>query len=89
MFKLLNEFARRYLNDSYQVTLYINMVRIQKAEMELNELTCECQKVIKEISMLMMHNVAITVYAGTMWLKKARRTIDYNKRRRAKMLETQ
>ena len=37
LFALLMHFARRYTNDSYNISLYMNMARVSKAETELNE----------------------------------------------------
>ena len=32
LFKLILEFGRRYINDSYHITLYINLARVIRAE---------------------------------------------------------
>lgn len=38
LFKMVLEFAQRYMNDSYQVTLVVNMNRLRSAEIDLNEM---------------------------------------------------
>ena len=52
LFKLILEFGRRFVNDSYQIAFYINMARLQRAEQEMDELTIEGNKFLKELSIL-------------------------------------
>ena len=46
LFKLILEFGRRYINDSYHISLYLNMGRIMRAEQELDEIQQEGQKLL-------------------------------------------
>ena len=41
MLKLVLEFGRRFVNDSYQISLYLNLARLIRAEQEVNELLSE------------------------------------------------
>lgn len=49
---MLIGFAKRYINDSYSVTLFLNMARMIRAEEELNELLEESKKLLKEMNFL-------------------------------------
>ena len=46
------EFGRRFQNDCYQVTLFLNLARLQSAEIELNMFLNEGEKFLKKISLL-------------------------------------
>lgn len=52
LFKLILEFGRRFVNDSYQIAFYINMARVHRAEQEIDELTSEGTKFVKELSII-------------------------------------
>ena len=50
------EFGRRFQNDCYQVTLFLNLARLQSAEIELNMFLNEGEKFLKKISLLQISN---------------------------------
>ena len=52
LFKMLLNFGKRYVNDSYSITLYLNMGRMIKAEEELNQLLMESRQLIKNMNFL-------------------------------------
>ena len=71
-FRTIIEFIRRYVNNSYQIALYLNMNRIIKAETDINECTKETLNLLQVVNFLRFKNAAATVHAGLKWLKKAR-----------------
>ena len=81
MLKLVLEFGRRFVNDSYQISLYLNLARLIRAEQEVNELLSEGQKLIKEVNFLMFQNAGMAVHAGVVWLRKARMNLEYRRKR--------
>ena len=64
-------FGKRYTNDSYSVTLYLNMGRLIRAEQELNELLKSSKDLLVQINFLRLQNVAFTVYAFVKMKKMA------------------
>ena len=89
LFRLVLEFARRFINDSYQITMYVNMARLLRAEQEVNELIREGEKFLKELNFLLVQNVCIAVHCGVQWLRRARQSIEYRKRREKMKKEEQ
>jgi hypothetical protein len=69
LFKMVLNFGKRYLNDSYSVTLFINMNRLVAAEVELNELLKDSKELLVMINFLRLKNVALTLMVKTVWLK--------------------
>ena len=61
LFKMVLAFGRRYLNDSYSVTLYLNMARLIRAEQELNELLKSSKDLLVQINFLRLQNTCKTV----------------------------
>lgn len=47
VFRLIIAFIQKYTNQSYCVGLYLNMNRIIKAELDLNEATREVRQLVK------------------------------------------
>jgi len=72
LFKMVLQFGKRYLNDSYSVTLFINMNRLVAAEVELNELVKDSKELLVMINFLRLKNVALTLMVKTVWLKQSR-----------------
>ena len=66
-------FAKRYLNDSYSITLFVNMNRLKGAEIELNEMLKTSKELIVMLNFIRLKNMLVTVYIKTLWLKKARK----------------
>ena len=64
LFRLIFQFIKKYQNNSYQIALYLNMNRLIKAEMDLNEAMREAQILLKLVNFLRFQNAAYTVYAG-------------------------
>jgi hypothetical protein len=87
LFGLLMHFARRYTNDSYNITLYLNMARIQKAEHELNELLEETRKFLKEVTWIWISNQFWVVWCVKVMLSRIRKKIAFNEKMRKKAAE--
>ena len=75
-------FGRRYLNDSYSVTLYLNMARLIRAEQELNELLKSSKDLLVQINFLRLQNACKTVFVAIVWKRKARRSIEMKNRQK-------
>ena len=73
-------FGRRYLNDSYSVTLYLNMARLIRAEQELNELLKSSKDLLVQINFLRLQNACKTVFVAIKWKRKAQHTIKLRER---------
>ena len=52
LFKSILAFAKRYINNTYSVTLYVNMARLINAEVELNELHICSRDLLREVNFL-------------------------------------
>lgn len=76
LFKMVLAFGRRYLNDSYSVTLYLNMARLMRAEQELNELLKSSKDLLVQINFLRLQNACKTVFVAIRWKRKARAAIE-------------
>jgi hypothetical protein len=85
LFEVLFNFIRTYTNPSYCVGLYLNMNRIIKAEMDMNEAIKGIKNLLRMISFLKFQNLGIVVYVGVWWTKKARNNLSY-KHKREEML---
>eukprot|EP00347_Sterkiella_histriomuscorum_P014467 403360758 len=81
IFRQIIAFIKKYTNTSYCVGLYLNMNRVIKAEMDLNECIKEVKQLLKLVNFLKFQNAAYTVYTGLKWLKKAKINIHYKARR--------
>lgn len=81
IYRQIIAFIKRFTNNSYCVGLYLNMNRVIKAEIDLNECMREVQSLIKLINFLKFQNAAFTIFTGKKWLKKARVNIHYKARR--------
>lgn len=77
VFRLILQFVKKYSNSSYQVGLYLNMNRVIKAEMDLNECTKEVKNLLKLVNFLRLQNAAYTVHVAKKWHKKAKVNIYY------------
>ena len=80
LFKSVLGFGRRYLNDSYSVTLYLNMARLIRAEQELNELLKSSKDLLVQINFLRLQNACKTVFVAIKWKRKAQHTIKLRER---------
>lgn len=69
VFRMILGFAKRYINDSYSVSLYLNMNRIVRAENELNEVIFESKTLLKEVNFLRLQNACYAAYSGVVWLR--------------------
>ena len=72
LFKMVLQFGKRYLNDSYSVTLFINMNRLVAAEVELNELLKTSKELLVMVNFLRLKNVALTLMVKAYWIRTAR-----------------
>ena len=80
LFKMVVSFGKRYLNDSYSVTLYLNMARLIRAEQELNELLKSSKDLLVQINFLRLQNACKTVFVAIKWKRKAQHTIKLRER---------
>ena len=76
LFKMVLAFAKRYLNDSYSITLFVNMNRLKGAEIELNEMMKTSQELMVMLNFIRLKNLLTTVHIKTIWLKKTRKRIN-------------
>jgi hypothetical protein len=68
MFTVIFAFVRKYTNNSYSISLYLNMNRIIKAELDLNE-TIRCMKnLLRVCAFLNFQNAGHVVTCGRFWL---------------------
>ena len=81
-YEAIIKFVRKYINNKYLVSSYMNMNRLIKAEIDINDSTKEANKIFKVINFLRFQNAAVTVNAALKWLKKARNNIRYKKNNR-------
>ena len=52
VFRLIIAFIKKYTNNSYCIGLYLNMNRVIKAEMDLNECIKEVKHLLKLVNFL-------------------------------------
>ena len=78
---IIFSFIRRYTNPSYSVGLYLNMNRIIKAEIDLNESIKAIKLLIRLVSFAKFQNTAFTVVCAQFWVRKARTNISYKQKR--------
>ena len=77
-------FGKRYTNDSYSVTLYLNMGRLIRAEQELNELLKSSKELLVQVNFLRLQNVTFVVWAFIHLKTKAKKTIEMRRKAKAK-----
>jgi hypothetical protein len=70
-FRSIIDFIRRYVNNSYCVALYLNMNRIIKAEIDINEATKEARSLFKLVNFVRLYNAAFVIVFAKKWLKRA------------------
>lgn len=85
LFEVIFNFIRAYTNASYCVGLYLNMNRIIKAEIDVNEAIKGIKGLIRLTSFLKFQNLGTVAYIGVWWTKKARNNLSY-KHKREEML---
>lgn len=76
-FEALLKFVLKFINDKYFIASYINMNRLIKSEIDINDSAKITSKIFKIINFLRFQNAAITVHAGLRLLRKARNNIHY------------
>ena len=81
MFSVIFAFIRRYTNPSYCVGLYLNMNRIIKAEIDVNEAMKAIKALIRLISFLKFQNMGVVVAAAVFMIRKARFNLSYKQQR--------
>ena len=80
-FNAITKFVRKFVNNKYSISSYINMNRLIKAEIDINDSIKEGKKILKVINFLRFQNAAVTVNAALKWLKKARINLHYRRNR--------
>ena len=78
-FRSITGFIRKYVNNSYCVSLYLNMNRVIKAEIDINEATKEATSLFKLVNFIRLHNAAFIITISKKWLKRARINLHYKK----------
>lgn len=77
IFGVIFTFIRKYTNSSYSVGLYINMNRIIKAEVDVNESIKAIKGLIRLVAFLKLQNIGLVFYIGNYWIRKARTNLSY------------
>lgn len=77
LFSVLITFIRRYTNNSYSIGLYINMNRVIKAEIDLNESIKGLKQTIRLVAFLKLQNIGMVHVVGNYWVRKARTNLSY------------
>jgi hypothetical protein len=85
LFEVIFNFIRSYTNNSYCVGLYLNMNRIIKAEIDMNEAIKGLKGALRLVSFLKFQNLGTVAYVGVWWTRKARNNLSY-KHKREEML---
>jgi hypothetical protein len=81
LFGILFSFIRRYTNSSYCVGLYLNMNRVIKAEIDLNEANKGLKTALRLIAFCKFQNLGMTGAVAAVWLKKGRNRLQYKNKR--------
>jgi hypothetical protein len=76
-YEALLKFMRKFVNNKFFIASYINMNRLIKSEIDINDSSKLSAKIFKIINFLRFQNAAVTVHAALKWLKKARSNIHY------------
>lgn len=80
LFKLLLQFGNRYINDTYAVTLYINMGRLMNAERELNEMLKSTKDLLVQVNLLRLQNACRLIWAAKKWRSVNKREMEIRAR---------
>lgn len=89
LFKMVLGFAQRYLNDSYSVSLVVNMARLKAAEIDLNEMLKTTTELVGMMNLIRLRNICSMVYIKVNWVKKARKKIMLLNQSKKHRLESQ
>jgi hypothetical protein len=76
LFGVIYAFVRKYNNNSYSISLYLNMNRIIKAEIDLNESIKAMKALVRVCSFLNFQNLGTVATCHKVWIKKARRNLQ-------------
>lgn len=71
-------FAQRYQNNSYNVTLVVNMNRLRAAEVELNEMIKTSQELVTLLNLLRLRQLCTMVFIKAHWTKSVRDKLRKN-----------
>ena len=68
--KLILQFGKRYINNSYSVTLYLNMGRLINAEVDINELLLSSDQLLITVNFLRLQIICKVVHCTKVWKSK-------------------
>ena len=75
LFKLLLAFMKEYINNSFNITMYVNMNRIMKAEHDVNLIHRDMRTLMRKANFYRMQNVVFTKYFAHKWVLSCREQI--------------
>ena len=75
IFQLILAFMRQYINNSFNVVMYINMNRILKAEYDINLINKDMRTLMRKANFFRLQNVIFTKYFAHKWAQSNRDTM--------------
>lgn len=67
IFKLILAFIRTYVNNSFNIVMYVNLNRIIKAEYDINLIHKEMRTLMRKANFFRLQNVIFTKYFAHKW----------------------
>ena len=72
IFKLILAFMRTYVNNSFNVVMYVNMNRIIKSEYDIVLIHKEMRVLMRKANFFRLQNIIFTKYFAHKWAQKTR-----------------
>jgi hypothetical protein len=72
IFKLILAFMRTYINNSFNVVMYVNMNRIVKSEYDIILIHKEMRTIMRKANFFRVQNVIFTKYFAHKWAHSTR-----------------
>ena len=69
IFKLILAFMRTYVNNSFNVCMYVNLNRIIKSEYDINLILKEMRTLMRKANFFRLQNVIFTKYFAHKWVQ--------------------
>ena len=76
LFKLILAFIREYVNNSFSVSMYVNMNRISKAEYDINLIHKDMRTLMRKANFYRLQNVIFTKYFAHRWVLSTRESMQ-------------
>lgn len=67
VYKLILAFLRQYINNSFNVAMYVNMNRLLKAEHDINLINKDMRTLMRKANFFRLQNVVFTKYFAHKW----------------------